>query len=85
LINTLRLSVFPHQRARYVHAGRVLQPLRGTAPRVDSGSLGPRAQEPDSAAVSDAYEEVQVQGQCLASGDYAVASSILISDLYAVA
>ena len=53
-------SMLADKWVREIHAMAILQALRSPASRVQREPLGPRAQKPNSAAVSDAHKQVEI-------------------------
>jgi len=57
------------------------QALRCVASSVDCELLCAPAQKSDPAAVSDTYKKVQIQGECLGTGEDPAAAPVLIAEL----
>jgi hypothetical protein len=54
-------AMLADQWVREIHAMAIFHALRSPASRVQREPLGPRAQKPNSPAVSDAHKKVEVK------------------------
>ena len=64
-----------------VYFGLAFQALRCVASGVECKLLGTPAQKSNAAPVSDAHEEVQIQGERLSAGKNPATAAILIAKL----
>jgi hypothetical protein len=82
MIHMVDWPVLPYKGMSQIYSKLICETPRGLAPSIKRKSLNALAQESNAASVTDSYEKVQIERECLVSGNETVGPPMLIAELY---